>query len=55
MKTKTPETQQSREKSIYDAWFKAQVQTSLNAPRPSSPDEEAKQLMAIKREKLRKG
>ncbi|MHC8311670.1 type II toxin-antitoxin system RelB family antitoxin [Pseudomonas sp. BF-RE-01] len=54
MKTKIPETQSSREKAAYDAWFRAQVQASLDDPRPSIPDEEARQLMAVKREKLRK-
>ena len=55
MKTKMPDTQEPLEKTVYDAWFKAQVQTSLNDPRPSVPNEEAKRLMAIKRDKLRKG
>jgi hypothetical protein len=54
MKTKIPETQPSQEKAAYDAWFRAQVQASLDDPRPSIPDEEARQLMAVKREKLRK-
>lgn len=54
MKTKIPETQPSQEKEAYDAWFRAQVQASLDDPRPSIPDEEARQLMASKREKLRK-
>jgi hypothetical protein len=55
MKTKTSETQRSLEKAAYDAWFRAQVQASLNDSRPSIPEEEAKQLMEIKREKSRKG
>lgn len=54
MKTKTPDTQQPLEKATCDAWFKAQVQASLNDPRPCIPDEEVKRLMAINREKLRK-
>jgi hypothetical protein len=32
-----------------------QVRASLDDPRPSIPNEEAKRLMAIKRENLRKG
>lgn len=55
MKSETSDTQQQLDKAAYDAWFKAQVQASLDDPRPSIPDEEAKRLMAIKREKLRKG
>jgi hypothetical protein len=54
MKTKMPDDQQPLEKAAYDAWFRAQVQASIDDPRPSIPDEEAKRLMAIKREKLRK-
>ena len=54
MKNKMPKIQQPLEKAAYDAWFRAQVQTSLDDPRPSIPNEEAKRLMAIKREKLRK-
>jgi hypothetical protein len=38
----------------YDAWFKAQVQASLNDPRPSIPDQEVRRLMALKRAQLRK-
>ncbi|WP_309677812.1 hypothetical protein [Pseudomonas sp.] len=54
MKIKMPDTQQPLEKATYDAWFREQVQASLNDPRPSIPNEEAKRLMAIKRKKLRK-
>nr|WP_177333682.1 hypothetical protein [Pseudomonas sp. RIT-PI-q] len=53
-KTKMPDDQKQLEKAAYDAWFRAQVQASIDDPRPSIPDEEAKRLMAIKREKLRK-
>ncbi|ANI57816.1 antitoxin PaaA2 family protein [Pseudomonas sp. GR 6-02] len=42
------------DKAACDAWFRAQVQASLNDPRPSIPDGEAKRLMAIKRDKLQK-
>ncbi|TPG82401.1 hypothetical protein EAH72_31890 [Pseudomonas caspiana] len=54
MKNESPDTQHQLGKATYDAWFKAQVQTSLDDPRPSIPNEEAKHLMAIKRQKLRK-
>ncbi|WP_213941946.1 hypothetical protein [Pseudomonas sp. dw_612] len=55
MRTKMSETQQQLNKEAYDAWFRAQVQASLNDPRPSISDEEARRLFAIKREKLRRG
>lgn len=42
------------DKAAYDAWFKAQVQASLDDPRPSIPNDEAKRLMATKRDKLQK-
>ena len=54
MKNKTPDTQEPLEQAAYDAWFKAQVQAGLDDSRPCIPNEEAKRLMAIKREKLRK-
>jgi hypothetical protein len=55
MKTKMPKTQQQLDKEAYDAWFRAQVQASIDDPRPSIPDEEARRIFAIKREKLRQG
>ncbi|KAF2392196.1 hypothetical protein FX983_00145 [Pseudomonas frederiksbergensis] len=55
MKTKMPGPQQLLEKEAYDAWFKAQVQAPLDDSRPSIPDEEARRIFAIKREKLRQG
>ncbi|MOA51275.1 hypothetical protein D3C78_1744050 [compost metagenome] len=54
MKNKIPDTQEPLEQAAYDAWFKAQVKAGLDDLRPSIPDEEAKRLMAIKREKLRR-
>jgi hypothetical protein len=54
MKYKTLDTQLPLDNAAYDAWFRAQVQASLDDPRPSIPDDEAKRLMAIKRDKLRK-
>ncbi|WP_256577279.1 MULTISPECIES: hypothetical protein [Pseudomonas] len=54
MKYKTLDTQLPLDKAAYDAWFKAQVQASLDDPRLSIPNEEVKRLMAIKRDKLRK-
>jgi len=52
MKNKIPDTQEPLEQAAYDAWFKAQVQAGLDDSRPCIPNEEAKRLMAIKREKL---
>jgi hypothetical protein len=54
MKNNKPDTQKPLEKTAYDAWFREQVQASLDDPRPSISDEEAKRSMAIKREKIRK-
>ncbi|WPN57727.1 hypothetical protein [Pseudomonas sp. P9_31] len=54
MKSETSDTQQQLEKVACDAWFKAQGRASLDAPRPSIPDEEVTHLMAIKRDKLLK-
>ncbi|WP_256356849.1 hypothetical protein [Pseudomonas sp. PDM32] len=54
MKNKIPDTQEPLVQAAYDAWFKAQVQVGLDDSRPCIPNEEAKRLMAIKREKLRK-
>lgn len=54
IKNKMPDTQEPLKQAAYDAWFKAQVQAGLDNLRPSIPDEEAKRLMAIKREKLRR-
>ncbi|EJM71523.1 hypothetical protein PMI30_00202 [Pseudomonas sp. GM50] len=34
----------------YEAWFIKQVQASIDDPRPSIPDYEARRLMAEKRE-----
>ncbi|MDN3221893.1 antitoxin PaaA2 family protein [Pseudomonas nunensis] len=59
MKTKMPDAQQHQhqrlEKEAYDAWFRAQVQASIDEPRPSIPDEEVRRMIAIKRDKLRQG
>ncbi|MGY2202027.1 antitoxin PaaA2 family protein [Pseudomonas gingeri] len=44
---------QAHEAAAYDAWFRAQVQASVDDPRPSISDEEARQLFAAKREALR--
>ncbi|MHC8330726.1 hypothetical protein [Pseudomonas sp. LB3P25] len=41
--------------AAYEAWFIRQVQTSIDDPLPSISDEDAKKLMAEKREKLRRG
>ncbi|MHC8369698.1 antitoxin PaaA2 family protein [Pseudomonas sp. MDT1-85] len=54
MKNEMSATQQL-DKAAYDAWFRAQVQASLDDPRPSIPDEEVRHLKSIKRDKLQKG
>jgi hypothetical protein len=36
----------------YDTWFKAQLQASVDDPRPGVPDEEAKARMASRRDAL---
>lgn len=38
----------------YDEWFRAQVQASLDDPRPSVLDEKAREVFAARREALRK-
>ncbi|MBV6751203.1 hypothetical protein KV580_12890 [Pseudomonas chlororaphis] len=45
---------QVHEAAAYDEWFKTQVQASIDDPRPSISDEDARQLFAAKREALRK-
>jgi len=55
MKTNIPDIQQPLDTATYDAWFRALVQASLDDPRPSIPDEEARRIFAIRREKLRQG
>jgi hypothetical protein len=37
----------------YDAWFRKQVQASIDDPRPSIPDEEVRRIMAEKRAALK--
>jgi hypothetical protein len=37
----------------YDKWFRAQVQTSVDDPRPSLSAEDARAHMAVKRDQLR--
>ena len=44
----------SYEAAAYDNWFRAQVQASLNDPRPSIPDTEVKAHFVAKRDALRK-
>ncbi|TBN32852.1 hypothetical protein [Pseudomonas sp. BGI-2] len=43
------------DKAAYEAWFIRQVQASIDDPRPSISDEDARKLMAEKREKIRRG
>ena len=44
----------AHEAAAYDNWFRAQVQASLDDPRPSIPDTEVKAHFAAKRDALRK-
>ena len=44
----------THEAAAYDNWFRAQVQASLNDPRPSIPDTEVKAHFVAKRDALRK-
>lgn len=43
----------AHEAAAYDTWFREQVQTSMNDPRPSVPDEEARARFAKRRAALR--
>jgi len=43
------------DEAAYEAWFIEQVQAGIDDPRPSISDEEARKLMAEKREKIRRG
>ncbi len=45
---------QAHEAAAYDEWFKRQVQTSIDDPRPSISDEETRRIFAAKRDALRK-
>lgn len=41
--------------AAYDQWFRQQVQSSIDDPRPSMADEEARRLFATKKAALRAG
>lgn len=41
--------------AAYDKWFRAQVQESLDDPRPSIPNDEVKKHFAAKRKKIQQG
>jgi len=43
----------AHEAAAYDAWFREQVQASIDDPRPSIPGEEVEARFAKKREVLR--
>ena len=45
----------AHEAATYDAWFREQVQVSIDDPRPAVPDEEARQRFAVRKNNLRKG
>jgi len=44
---------QAHAANAYDQWFRQQVQSSMDDPRASVPDDEAKALFAAKKTKLR--
>lgn len=44
----------AHEAVAYDAWFREQVQASINDPRPAVSDEEARQRFAARKNALRK-
>lgn len=41
--------------AAHDAWFREQVQASIDDPRPSVPDDEVRAHFAIRRAALRQG
>jgi hypothetical protein len=43
----------AHEAAAYDVWFREQVQASIDDPRPSVPDEEARATFAARKEALR--
>jgi hypothetical protein len=43
----------AHEAAAYDKWFRAQVQASIDDPRPNVSDSEARAMFAAKREELR--
>ncbi len=45
----------AHEAAAYDAWFRDQVQQSIDDPRPSVSDEEARAMFAKRRAALRQG
>ena len=44
---------QVHESAAYDEWFRKQVQESIDDPRPSVSDEEARRIFAAKRDAIR--
>ncbi|WP_332765669.1 hypothetical protein J3P75_26220 [Pseudomonas sp. R1-1] len=44
---------QAHEAAAYEEWFKQQVQISIDDPRPSVSDEDARRIFAAKRDALR--
>jgi hypothetical protein len=44
---------QAHEAAAYEEWFKKQVQASIDDPRPSVSDEEARRIFAAKRDAIR--
>ena len=55
MTEKTPDNDSEAQiDAAYEAWFIKQVQASIDDPRPSIPDNEARRLMAKKRDLLKR-
>ncbi|WP_447787910.1 MULTISPECIES: antitoxin PaaA2 family protein [Pseudomonas] len=55
MTDKTPDNDSEAQiDAAYEAWFIKQVQASIDDPRPSIPDDEARRLMAKERDLLKR-
>lgn len=50
---RTEALKKAHEAAAHDTWFRAQVQASLEDPRPSVPDEEAREVFAARKAALR--
>lgn len=52
--TASERMKRTHQAAAYDAWFRAQVQASIDDPRPSVADDAVRRKFAAKREALRK-
>lgn len=50
----TPKTAEETATAQYDEWLEAQIEESINDPRSSVPNDEARRQFAAKRAALRK-